>query len=59
MNIVEIYFRQKLIAGHRHIDKGGYVTEIAHIPESHQCHEKWGPQRLGDWGTDGQKALCT
>ena len=48
-NIVEIYFREKLIAQHRRVDKGGFVTEIAHMPESHQRHEKWNEERIRSW----------
>ena len=48
-NIVEIYFTEKLIAKHRRTDKGGFVTEIAHMPESHQRHEKWNEERIRSW----------
>jgi len=45
-NIVEIYFTEELIAQHRRVDKGGFLTEIAHMPESHQRHEKWNEERI-------------
>ena len=48
-NIVEIYFREKLIAQHRRTDKGGFVTELAHMPEAHQHHEKWNEERIRSW----------
>ena len=48
-NIVEIYFKEKLIAKHRRVDRGGFVTDIAHMPEAHQRHEKWNEERIRSW----------
>ena len=57
-NIVEIYFREKLVAQHRRADKGGCVTDIAHMPEAHQYHEKWNPQRFRSWAAEvGEETL--
>lgn len=51
-NIVEIYFREKLIAQHRRADRGGFVTDLAHMPEAHQHHEKWNEDRIRNWARD-------
>ena len=48
-NIVEIHFRGKPIAQHRRTDKGGFVTNLAHMPEAHRRHEKWNEQRIRIW----------
>ena len=48
-DIVEIYFREKLIAQHCRTDRGGFVTDLAHMPESHQHHEKWNEERIRSW----------
>ena len=47
--IVTIYFKEKLIARHKRLGKGRYATETSHMPEGHREHEKWTPERLGDW----------
>ena len=51
-NIVEIYFGEKLVARHRRVDRGGCVTELAHMPEPHQYHADWNPQRFRKWAAE-------
>ena len=48
-NIVTISFKGKTIARHKRLNRGGYSTEPAHMPESHREHEKWNPRSLRNW----------
>ncbi|MGQ0539682.1 MAG: IS21 family transposase [Gemmatimonadaceae bacterium] len=53
--IVEIYAKGERVASHeRSRERGGYTTDPAHLPRSHQQHLAWSPTRLIHWaGTVG------
>ena len=47
---VEIFYRGKRVALHgRSDERGGYTTDPAHRPKSHQRHLEWTPSRLVRW----------
>jgi len=52
---VEVFYRGKRVAAHRRsMAKGGFTTDPAHRPKSHQRHLEWTPGRLIKWaGTIG------
>ena len=57
-DIVEIYFKDRLIATHRRKDRRGFVTEDTHMPEAHQCHEKWNEEKIKSWAArQGKEVL--
>jgi hypothetical protein len=48
---VEMLHRGQRVAGHmRCAHKGGFTTVIEHLPERHQAHAQWSPERLVAWG---------
>jgi len=56
---VEVFKDGNRIAGHpREHGRRRYVTDPAHMPESHRAHLEWSPQRLIDWAasTSGSAA---
>jgi transposase len=49
-HIVEIYAKGERVASHeRSHERGGYTTDPAHLPRSHQQHLTWTPSRLIHW----------
>ena len=49
-NTVEIYHKSRRVAAHlRSRVRGGFTTDPAHRPKSHQKHLEWTPGRLIDW----------
>lgn len=47
---VEIFIRKQRVAAHRRsYVKGRYTTDPAHMPEAHQKHLEWTPERLISW----------
>ena len=47
---VEIFLRKHRVAVHRRsYMKGRYTTDPAHMPEAHQKHLEWTPERLTNW----------
>jgi transposase len=47
---VEIFHRGQRVALHpRSHRRGGFTTDAAHRPKSHQCHLEWSPTRLIHW----------
>lgn len=49
--MVEILYQGKRVSIHpRTTRKGGYTTDAAHRPKSHQAHLEWTPSRLIRWG---------
>lgn len=47
---VEIFHDSRRVAAHRRsFRKGGYTTDPAHRPKSHQAHLEWSPSRLVRW----------
>lgn len=49
--MIEILCRGKRVAAHvRRHTPGGYSTDPAHRPKSHQRHVEWSPSRLVHWG---------
>ena len=58
-NTVEVFKDANRIASHpRDHGRRRYVTDPAHMPESHRAHLEWSPQRLIDWAasTSGSAA---
>jgi len=50
LRIVEIFHRGQRVAVHQRSDKrGGFTTDPAHRPKSHQQHLDWTPSRLVSW----------
>lgn len=47
---VEVFHRGKRVAAHvRSHQRGGFTTDPAHRPKSHQRHVQWTPSRLIHW----------
>jgi transposase len=57
---VEAFHRGQRVASHRRSRQpGGYTTDPAHMPKSHQKHLQWTPSRLIHWaGTIGPKTAA-
>ncbi|AGX88715.1 IS21 family transposase [Candidatus Symbiobacter mobilis] len=48
---LEVLHRGNRVASHmRSAEKGGYTTVTEHLPERHQHHAQWTPERLVAWG---------
>jgi transposase len=48
--VVEIFHRSQRVALHaRSYQRGGFTTDPAHRPKSHQQHLEWSPTRLIHW----------
>lgn len=50
--LVQIYFRQQLIASHPRSHQYGITTESGHMPTRHQKQQQWSPGRLKNWARD-------
>jgi transposase len=56
---VEIFYRGKRVALHRRSHRrGGYTTDPAHRPKSHQRHLDWTPGRLVRWSSKEVGSQC-
>ena len=56
---VEIFQRGQRIALHqRSHQRGGFTTDPAHRPKSHQCHLDWTPTRLIGWAQTAVGPQC-
>ena len=51
-SLVQMYFRGKLIASQVKSSGYGTTTDPSHMPERHEKHQKWTPQRLLKWAGD-------
>ena len=50
-HVVEMLHRGQRVASHmRCAHKGGFTTTPEHLPERHQAHAQWTPERLVLWG---------
>ena len=47
--LMQIYFRQQLVASHARRHRPGMTTEAAHMPERHSKQQQWTPGRLKQW----------
>ena len=47
--LIEIYFLNKRIATHVRKFHPGMTTEPGHMPEQHEKHQQWTPERLTHW----------
>ena len=47
--LVQIYFRQRLVASHPRKYHAGTSTEPGHMPKRHSQHHNWTPERLKQW----------
>ena len=50
--LVQMYFRQLLIASHPRKHVPGITTNAAHMPERHRKQQQWTPGRLKQWARD-------
>lgn len=49
-DVVRLYFKEKPVAVHaRSYRQGAHTTEAAHMPQAHQQHKEWSPERLLSW----------
>lgn len=56
---VEIFYRGARVALHaRSHQRGGFTTDPAHRPKSHQAHLEWTPSRLVGWSSQEVGPLC-
>ena len=48
---VEVLHRGQRVASHRRsAHRGHFTTVVEHLPERHQAHAQWTPERLIAWG---------
>ena len=50
--LIQLYFRQTLIAAHPRKYRPGVTTTPAHMPERHSKQQRWTPGRLKQWAKD-------
>jgi transposase len=56
---VEIFYRGQRVALHaRNYQRGGFTTDPAHRPKSHQRHLGWKPSRLIHWSNNDVGPYC-
>ena len=56
---VELFHDGKRVALHaRSFQRGGFTTDPAHRPKSHQRHSAWSPSRLIDWAGNKVGPQC-
>ncbi|MEX2354162.1 MAG: IS21 family transposase [Gammaproteobacteria bacterium] len=48
-HLVTVYFRQRQVAQHPRAYRAGMTTTPVHMPERHQQHLAWTPERLTRW----------
>jgi len=59
VRIVEIFYQGKRVALHaRSHQRGGFTTDAAHRPKSHQRHLEWTPSRLVQWAGRDVGSQC-
>ena len=47
---VEVFYKGRRVASHvRLTGRGGYATQVAHMPRAHRAHAEWTPSRLIHW----------
>ncbi len=51
-NMIELYFKHKLVANHVRQYRYGMSTTPAHMPAKHQTYHKWDDKRLRKWADD-------
>jgi transposase len=55
---VEVFFKHRPVAAHARLTgRGGYATQVAHMPRAHRAHAEWTPSRLIAWAE--QTGLAT
>ncbi len=61
-DVVEILHVGKRVATHRRSPvKGGFTTEVEHMPSAHRAHAEWTPSRILTWAEkvgSATRALC-
>ena len=50
--LVQVYFRQRMIATHPRKHVPGITTDAAHMPTRHRKQQQWTPGRLQQWAQD-------
>jgi len=48
-SLMQVYFRQQLVASHPRKHQPGMTTEAGHMPKRHSKHQQWTPGRLKQW----------
>jgi hypothetical protein len=48
-SLMQVYFRQQLVASHPRRHRPGMTTEPGHMPKRHSKHQQWTPGRLKQW----------
>jgi transposase len=47
---LEVFFKGRRVAAHVRLSgRGGFATDVAHMPRSHRAHAEWTPSRLIGW----------
>jgi transposase len=57
-NIIEVFYKGKRIASHRHDPSKKYATLPEHMPESHRKYAEWTPQRIISWAAKTGEATA-
>lgn len=57
-NIIEVFYKNKRIASHRHDPAIRFTTLPEHMPEPHKKHAEWTPQRIINWASKIGKATA-
>ena len=50
--LISVYFHRQSVASHVRNDQPGITTDPQHMPQRHQKHLKWTPERLQRWARD-------
>lgn len=48
-DLIQCFYKNKLIAVHPHAKQKGYSTLKEHMPKSHQAYAEWTPERILRW----------
>lgn len=51
-HLLQLYFRQHLIASHARKYRPGMTTDAGHMPTRHREHQQWNPGRLKNWAKE-------
>lgn len=51
-HLIQLYFRQRLVASHVRKHRPGMTTEAGHMPTRHRKQQQWSPGRLKRWASN-------
>jgi transposase len=57
-NIIEVLYKGKRVASHKHDPAIRFTTLPEHMPEAHKKHAEWTPQRIIDWAAKTGKSTA-